>query len=75
MLLNPATPQAFLSGMEETAEVLCVLLLFFLTSCAQYFSLSLLLRHSKQHHKANDKKNKGLSCSPATTSAPWYTYG
>lgn len=56
MFPNPATPQAFLSGMEETAEVLCVLLLFFLTSCAQYFCLSLLLRHSKQHHKANDKK-------------------
>lgn len=58
---NPATPQAFLSGIEETAQVLCVLLLFFLTSCAQYFCLSLLLRHSKQHHKANDKKTKTKS--------------
>lgn len=53
-------PQAFLSAMEETTEVWCVLLLFFLTSCAQYFCLSLLLKHSKQHHKANDKKTKSF---------------
>lgn len=57
---NPATPQAFLSAMEETTEVWCVLLLFFLTSCAQYFCLSLLLRHSKQHHKAKRQKTKSF---------------
>lgn len=47
-----------LSAKQEMVKVWCIRLLFFLTSCAQYFCLSLLFRHGKQHHRANHEKQR-----------------